>query len=149
MRKALKFALAVCVAACFSMPLTLLAQNQMTGGSLSGRSVNVAGSGMSGERVELLRGTDVVSTTTTNGLGEWSFRGVEPGVTQPGDAVLDEDRRLARRFSGGGEQAVKIQTGGHRPPRGSDRLLERIDEVGLFPAEHVAIGRAAAFREDH
>jgi len=80
MRKALRFALAMVVSACFAMPLTVLAQNQVTGASLAGRSVDVAGSGMSGERVELLRGTDVVTTTTTNGLGEWSFRGVEPGV---------------------------------------------------------------------
>lgn len=80
MRKALTFALTVAVAACISMPLTLLAQNQATTSALSGRSVDVAGRGVSGERVELLIGTQVVNSVTTNGLGEWSFKGVEPGV---------------------------------------------------------------------
>lgn len=79
MRKAPIFALAVAVVACFLMPLTVLAQTQITA-AIGGRSVDAAGRGVSGERVELLLGTQVLNTVTTNGLGEWSFRGVEPGV---------------------------------------------------------------------
>lgn len=80
MRKALRFALTAVVVACFAMPLTLVAQNQVTANSLGGRSVDVAGRGVSGERVELLRGTEVIDSVNTNGLGEWSFRNVAPGA---------------------------------------------------------------------
>lgn len=83
MRKALTFALTVAVAAGSITPLTLSAQTpalNKVAGALSGRSVNAAGQGLAGERVELVRDTTVVSSVTTNGLGEWSFRGVESGV---------------------------------------------------------------------
>lgn len=80
MRKALRIALTVAMVTCFAAPLTVLAQNQVPAASVAGRSVDVAGRGMSGERVELLIDTTVVSTTTTNGVGEWSFNGVAPGV---------------------------------------------------------------------
>jgi len=78
MRKALTFVLTLAMAAFFATPLA--AQRQVLAGSIAGRSVNVAGSGMAGERVELLAGTTVVNTTETNGLGEWSFKNVQPGA---------------------------------------------------------------------
>jgi hypothetical protein len=80
MRKVLTFALAIAIAAIVATPLTLVAQSQATIASVAGRSVDAAGRGVSGERVELLAGTTVVSTTTTNGLGEWSFASVQPGI---------------------------------------------------------------------
>lgn len=79
MRKAMKFALTLAVMVSFAMPLTMLAQAQVTVGSVSGRSVDAIGRGVFAERIELVRGTQVVSTITTSGSGEWSFRGVEPG----------------------------------------------------------------------
>lgn len=80
MRKALTLALTVALVTSFAMPLTLLAQNQATVGTVAGRSVDAMGRGVFGERVELVRDTQVVNAVTTNGLGEWSFRAVEPGV---------------------------------------------------------------------
>lgn len=79
MRNALKFALTMAVMACISMPLNLLAQNQVLSGTVGGRSVDAAGRGVSGERVELLIGTQVITSVTTNNFGEWSFKGVQPG----------------------------------------------------------------------
>lgn len=83
MRKVLTVALTVALATTLATPLTLLAQSAFGApasvGTLAGRSVDPMGRAVFGERVELLRGTQVVSTTTTNGLGEWSFRAVEPG----------------------------------------------------------------------
>jgi hypothetical protein len=78
MRKALTFILPVAMVAFLAMPL--IAQSRVVGGSLAGRSVDVAGRGVAGERVELLSDTTVVSTVETNGLGEWSFKSVQPGV---------------------------------------------------------------------
>jgi hypothetical protein len=80
MRKALISVLTAAVVALAAGPLTAFAQAQFAMASLAGRSVDPAGRSMAGERVELLNGTTVVSTTTTNGLGEWSFKGVQPGV---------------------------------------------------------------------
>ncbi len=83
MRKVLTVALTVALATSLATPLTLLAQSAFgmatSVGTVAGRSVDPMGRGVFGERVELVRGTQVVSTTTTNGLGEWSFRSVEPG----------------------------------------------------------------------
>ena len=83
MRKVLTVALTVALATTLATPLTLLAQSAFgtvaSVGTLAGRSVDPMGRAVFGERVELLRGTQVVHTTTTNGLGEWSFRAVEPG----------------------------------------------------------------------
>lgn len=84
MRKVLTLALTMALATSLATPLTLLAQSPATtaalAGTVAGRSVDVMGRGMYGERVELVRGTEVVASATTNGLGEWSFRAVEPGV---------------------------------------------------------------------
>lgn len=83
MRKVLTLALTVALATTLATPLTLLAQNALNAlspaGTVAGRSVDAMGRGVFGERVELVRGTQVVNTATTNGLGEWSFRGVEAG----------------------------------------------------------------------
>lgn len=79
MRKALTFALTVAAVAMFAAPSTLLAQSRVATGSITGRSVDAVGRGVAGERVELLRGTQVILTTTTSGLGEWAFRVVDAG----------------------------------------------------------------------
>lgn len=83
MRKALTLALTVALAASLASPLTVLAQSAFKtatpAGTLAGRSVDAMGRGVIGERVELVRGTLVVNTATTNGMGDWSFRGVEAG----------------------------------------------------------------------
>lgn len=80
MRKALTLAVALALVGGFVVPAGIAAQNQLNLGMVSGKSVDVAGRGMSGERVQLLSGTDVLDTATTNGLGEWSFRSVKPGI---------------------------------------------------------------------
>jgi hypothetical protein len=83
MRKALTLALTVALATSLASPLTVLAQSAFKtatpAGTLAGRSVDAMGRGVIGERVELLRGTMVINSATTNGLGEWSFRGVDSG----------------------------------------------------------------------
>lgn len=84
MRNARILTFTVALAVVLATPFTLIAQQASfagaTAGAVAGRSVDAMGRGVFGERVELLRGTDVVEAVTTNGLGEWSFRSVEPGV---------------------------------------------------------------------
>lgn len=75
-RKPLIFALAF-VTAAFWMPAGLLAQTPS--GLVSGRAVDASGRGVANQRVELVQNTLVVSTVTTDVMGDWSFAGVAPG----------------------------------------------------------------------
>lgn len=47
--------------------------------SLTGRAVDVSGRAVAGQRIELLRGTQVVSVATTTLAGDWMFLSVVPG----------------------------------------------------------------------
>lgn len=83
MRRVLTLALTAALAASLASPLTVRAQGAASAtipaASLAGRSVDPMGRAVGGEKVELLRGTEVVASVTTNGLGEWSFPRVDPG----------------------------------------------------------------------
>lgn len=71
-------AAATAIVLAFGMPLASYAEPATTA-SLSGKAVDVAGRAVAGQRVELLRGTQVVSVATTTIGGDWMFLSVAPG----------------------------------------------------------------------
>ena len=78
MRKSLTFLLAIVVVA-FGLPIASHANSADRAGSLTGRAVDVAGRAVAGQRVELLRGTEVVDVVTTTAGGDWTFPAVVAG----------------------------------------------------------------------
>lgn len=78
MRKALTAAIAAAVLM-FGMPLSASAGPANTA-SLTGRVVDVSGRAIAGQRVELLRGTQIVSVGTTSLSGMWMFPSIAPGT---------------------------------------------------------------------
>lgn len=78
MRTLMTLALATVVASSFGTPSIALAQTVLSS-SVAGRAVNASGRGIGSQRVELVRGNLVLSVSTTNGSGDWSFRDVAPG----------------------------------------------------------------------
>ena len=58
------------------------AQALMSANNLSGQALDAAGRSVAGERVELLRDSQVIAVTTTNAHGAWSFD------VAPGDYVV-------------------------------------------------------------
>jgi hypothetical protein len=79
MRKALTVATAALVLA-LGMPLAASTAKSGGTGSLTGRTVDVSGRAVAGQRIELLRGTQVVSLATTSLNGTWMFPSVTPGT---------------------------------------------------------------------
>jgi hypothetical protein len=73
-RKALTVAVVLAVAA-----TTILAQERVLLGSIAGRAMDAAGRGVEGVRVELMNGSLIVGTATTNTAGDWSIADVKPG----------------------------------------------------------------------
>lgn len=71
-------AAATAIVLAFGMPLASSAASATTA-SLSGKAVDVSGRAVAGQRVELLRGTQVVSVATTTVSGDWMFLSVVPG----------------------------------------------------------------------
>lgn len=78
MRKVLTAAATAFVLA-FGMPPAASSGESGSTASLSGRVVDVSGRAAAGQRVELLRGTQVVSVATTTLAGDWMFLSVVPG----------------------------------------------------------------------
>lgn len=77
MRKTLTVAVAVLAMAAFGMPAALAQSFAL--GSLAGRAVDAAGRGVAGQRVELVRGAEILHVETTDSRGEWAFRDVVAG----------------------------------------------------------------------
>jgi hypothetical protein len=77
MRKAMTLALAAVMVTSFGTFAG--AESLLNASSLEGRAVDAAGRGVGSQRVELVRGTLVMSVTTTNGSGDWVFTDVAPG----------------------------------------------------------------------
>lgn len=59
--------------------LAVTADAASLAGSISGRAVNAAGGAVANQRVDLVRGGQVVSVATTSTQGTWSFGNVAPG----------------------------------------------------------------------
>ncbi len=59
--------------------LSLSAQASSLVGSITGRAVNAAGGAVSNQRVDLVRGGQVINVATTNAQGGWSFANVAAG----------------------------------------------------------------------
>ncbi len=84
MRKLLALAL-VLVTVSFGAPVGVFAQSpaQSPGsaqlGTISGETVDAGGRALVNQRMELVRGAEVVQSTTTGSRGEWSFTNVAPG----------------------------------------------------------------------
>lgn len=78
MRRVLTAAATALVLA-FGMPIAASSEVSASTASLSGRAVDVSGRAVAGQRVELLRGTQIVSVDTTNLSGHWMFLSVAPG----------------------------------------------------------------------
>lgn len=62
------------------MPLAASSGESGNTASLTGRAVDVSGRAVAGQRVELLRGTQIVSVDTTSLAGDWMFLSVVPGT---------------------------------------------------------------------
>ncbi|MEQ1761131.1 MAG: carboxypeptidase-like regulatory domain-containing protein [Vicinamibacterales bacterium] len=59
--------------------LSFSAQASSLVGSITGRAVNAAGGAVSNQRVDLVRGGQVINVATTNAQGGWSFGNVAAG----------------------------------------------------------------------
>ena len=79
MRRVLTAVVSAAVLA-FGMPVAASSAVPVNTASLSGRAVDVSGRAVAGQRVELLRGTQVVSVDTTGVTGSWMFLSVVPGT---------------------------------------------------------------------
>ena len=78
MRKSLTFLLAIVIVA-FGLPIASHANSSARASSVTGRAVDVSGRAVAGQRVELLRGTQVVDVVMTTAGGDWMFPAVAPG----------------------------------------------------------------------
>ena len=63
----------------FGLVLSLSAQASSLVGSITGRAVNAAGGAVTNQRVDLVRGGQVVNVATTDRSGTWSFANVAAG----------------------------------------------------------------------
>ena len=78
MRKSLTFLLAI-VTVAFGLPIASHASSSERASSVTGRAVDVSGRAVAGQRVELLRGTEVIDVVTTTAGGDWMFPAVAAG----------------------------------------------------------------------
>ncbi|MGE0447676.1 MAG: carboxypeptidase-like regulatory domain-containing protein [Vicinamibacterales bacterium] len=78
MRRVLALTLALALAIA-GMTMFSSAQAQTSLGSVAGRAVNAAGRALPGQRVDLMRGAQVVNVATTNTQGDWAFQNVVAG----------------------------------------------------------------------
>ena len=80
MKKLLTLVL-ILVTASLGFPVAGLAQSKTSAslGVISGETVDAGGRALVNQRVELLRDTEVLNSTTSGSRGEWSFSNVAPG----------------------------------------------------------------------